>query len=58
MNFDQAAEIVKTRKNLKDETLLRLYGLYKQATDGNCNIKKPGFLDIVGRAKVSPNSIV
>ena len=32
-------------------TLLRLYGLYKQATVGDNNDKKPGFADLVGRAK-------
>ena len=32
-------------------TLLKLYGLYKQATDGEVTEKKPGFSDMVGRAK-------
>ena len=32
-------------------TLLKIYGLYKQATTGDVTEKKPGFGDMVGRAK-------
>lgn len=32
-------------------TLLKIYGLYKQATVGDNSEKKPGFGDMVGRAK-------
>lgn len=32
-------------------TLLRIYGLYKQATQGDVQGAKPGFSDLVGRAK-------
>lgn len=32
-------------------TLLKMYGLYKQATVGDNAEKKPGFSDMVGRAK-------
>lgn len=32
-------------------TLLKIYGLYKQATVGDNTEKKPGFSDMVGRAK-------
>lgn len=32
-------------------TLLKIYGLYKQATHGDNTEKKPGFSDMVGRAK-------
>jgi acyl-CoA-binding protein len=32
-------------------TLLKIYGLYKQATVGDVTEKKPGFGDLVGRAK-------
>lgn len=32
-------------------TLLKIYGLYKQATTGDNTEKKPGFSDLVGRAK-------
>jgi diazepam-binding inhibitor (GABA receptor modulator, acyl-CoA-binding protein) len=42
-------------KNLSERpdnaTLLKLYGLYKQATTGDNAEKKPGFSDMVGRAK-------
>lgn len=32
-------------------TLLKIYGLYKQATQGDNTEKKPSFSDIVARAK-------
>ncbi len=32
-------------------TLLKLYALYKQATEGDNPGTKPGFSDLVGRAK-------
>jgi acyl-CoA-binding protein len=32
-------------------TLLKLYALYKQASSGDNADKKPGFTDMVGRAK-------
>ncbi|WP_454709981.1 acyl-CoA-binding protein [Delftia acidovorans] len=32
-------------------TLLKLYALYKQATEGDNEAKKPSFTDMVGRAK-------
>jgi acyl-CoA-binding protein len=32
-------------------TLLKLYALYKQATEGDAQGKRPGFTDLVGRAK-------
>jgi diazepam-binding inhibitor (GABA receptor modulator, acyl-CoA-binding protein) len=32
-------------------TLLKLYALYKQATAGDVEGKRPGFTDMVGRAK-------
>ncbi|MBW0169111.1 MAG: acyl-CoA-binding protein [Hydrogenophaga sp.] len=42
-------------KNLSERpdnaTLLKIYGLYKQATSGDNAEKKPGFGDMVGRAK-------
>jgi acyl-CoA-binding protein len=50
--FEQAAADVQnlTRKPDND-TLLRLYALYKQATQGNASGRRPGFTDFVGRAK-------
>ena len=32
-------------------TLLKLYALYKQASTGDVTEKKPGFGDMIGRAK-------
>lgn len=49
--FNKAAENVKKLNTLDDENLLFLYGLYKQITCGNCNVKKPGLFDIKGKAK-------
>jgi diazepam-binding inhibitor (GABA receptor modulating acyl-CoA-binding protein) len=46
---------VAASKNLSERpdnaTLLKIYGLYKQATEGDNTEKKPGFGDMVGRAK-------
>ena len=32
-------------------TLLKLYALYKQASEGDVSGRRPGFTDMVGRAK-------
>ncbi|MCM2340154.1 acyl-CoA-binding protein [Rhodoferax sp.] len=46
---------VANSKNLSERpdnmTLLKLYALYKQASAGDNSEKKPGFTDMVGRAK-------
>ncbi len=34
-----------------NQTLLRIYSLFKQATEGDVSGKRPGFTDLVGRAK-------
>lgn len=34
-----------------NEELLELYGLYKQATEGDVSGSRPGMLDLKGRAK-------
>ena len=34
-----------------NDTLLELYALFKQATEGDCTGKRPGMLDLKGRAK-------
>ena len=50
--FDQAAADSKTRPEKPDNaTLLQLYALYKQASSGDAEGKRPGFTDMVGRAK-------
>ena len=51
--FEKACENIKLAQNLDNETLLSLYGLYKQACEGDCNITKPGFFDLKGNAKWS-----
>lgn len=51
-DFDRA---VANSKNLSERpdnaTLLKIYALYKQATEGDVSTSKPGFSDLVGRAK-------
>jgi len=50
--FELAAEEVKNLKTKpSDNDLLALYGLFKQATVGDCNTSKPGIFDPKGRAK-------
>ena len=50
--FDQAAADSKTLPEKPDNaTLLQLYALYKQASGGDAEGKRPGFTDMVGRAK-------
>lgn len=34
-----------------NSTLLKIYALYKQATEGDNTSKRPGMMDMVGRAK-------
>ena len=50
--FEQA---VADSKNLPEKpdnmTLLKIYSLYKQASSGDVEGKRPGFTDMVGRAK-------
>ncbi|EGF33880.1 acyl-coA-binding protein, ACBP [Oxalobacteraceae bacterium IMCC9480] len=50
--FEQA---LADSKNLDDRpdnmTLLKMYALYKQASKGNADGDRPGFTDMVGRAK-------
>lgn len=38
-------------KRPSNDVLLELYGLYKQATEGDVSSKRPGMLDVKGRAK-------
>ena len=50
--FEKAAEeVMGLPKRPDDQTLLKLYGLYKQAIEGNIKGKRPGFSDVKGRAK-------
>ena len=50
--FEQAVAESKTLPEKPDNmTLLKIYALYKQATAGDVEGKRPGFTDMVGRAK-------
>ncbi|HSN01210.1 MAG TPA: acyl-CoA-binding protein [Rudaea sp.] len=50
--FATAAEDVKKLDERPDnDTLLKLYALFKQGSDGDVSGPKPGFFDFVGTAK-------
>jgi len=50
--FEQAVKDSKSLPEKPDNmTLLKIYALYKQASSGDVDGKRPGFSDMVGRAK-------
>ncbi len=50
--FEKAVADSKTLPEKPDNmTLLKIYALYKQASEGDVEGKRPGFTDMVGRAK-------
>ena len=50
--FESAVAESKTLSERPDNmTLLRLYALFKQGSDGDVSGERPGFTDFVGRAK-------
>ena len=50
--FEQAArESTELSTRPDNQTMLQLYALYKQATTGDIDTKRPGMTDFVGRAK-------
>ena len=50
--FEAAAANSKNLSERPDNTtMLKIYALYKQASVGDNSEKKPGFTDLVGRAK-------
>ncbi len=50
--FKMAMEEVKKLPSRPDnETLLKLYSLFKQSTEGDVSGQRPGFADFKGRAK-------
>lgn len=52
MDFAEAQQKVQTLSTRPDnDTLLKLYALYKQGTAGDVSGKRPGMLDVKGRAK-------
>ncbi len=48
---DAAVRVQKLPQRPGNQDLLVLYSLYKQATEGDVSGKRPGFLDVRGRAK-------
>lgn len=52
IKFEEASRASQTLSERPDNnTMLRLYGLYKQATVGDVNTSRPSQFDFVGRAK-------
>lgn len=50
--FEKAAEDVQKLPSKPDnDTLLKLYSLYKQGTNGDCDGARPGMFNMVARAK-------
>ena len=50
--FEQAQKDVTTLAERPDnQTLLQLYALFKQATDGDVQGERPGMMDFINRAK-------
>ena len=50
--FEQAASDARQLRERPDnDTLLKLYALYKQGAEGDVTGPKPGFFDFVGTAK-------
>jgi len=50
--FEQASGRVKQLEQRPDnDTLLKLYALYKQGAEGDVSGERPGFFDFVGVAK-------
>ncbi len=51
-SFEAAVAASKSLSERPDnQTLLKIYALYKQASAGDAEGKRPGFGDMVGRAK-------
>lgn len=51
-SFSEAAAAAKQLPEKPDnDTLLKLYALYKQGSEGDVHGEAPGFMDFVGRAK-------
>ncbi len=48
---DAKARVEKLASRPSNDHLLELYGLYKQATEGDVSGARPGLLDLKGRAK-------
>ena len=54
--FEEAVDYVQTAEGSfkpSQDLKLTMYGLFKQASEGDVKGKKPGMLDVIGRAKYS-----
>lgn len=52
--FEETVNFVQTAEGdieLSNEQKLKMYALYKQATEGDVSGKKPGMMDFIARAK-------
>lgn len=52
--FDEAVNLVQTAEGdfkPSNDLKLQMYSLFKQATEGDVNGKKPGAFDLIGKAK-------
>lgn len=56
--FNQTAERAKELQGLSNEQRLELYGLFKQASIGDVNVKRPWGIDMVGAAKWLETTII
>ncbi|XP_073837886.1 acyl-CoA-binding protein-like [Musca autumnalis] len=52
MDFETATQKAKSfTKTPPNDVFLEFYGLFKQATAGDCNVDKPSAIDVKGSAK-------
>ena len=52
LKFNNACNLIKIYpKNIDNKDLLYLYGMYKQATVGNCNVEEPSKFNMKQYAK-------
>jgi diazepam-binding inhibitor (GABA receptor modulating acyl-CoA-binding protein) len=49
--FESATRRAKELPHQSNDALLELYGLFKQSTEGDVSVEKPGIFDFVGAAK-------
>ena len=48
---DAGKKALNLKERPDNDTMLKLYALFKQASEGDNETKKPGMMDMVGRAK-------
>ena len=49
--LNSAEHIMSSEKKFDNDTMLKLYGYYKQAIIGDCDIQEPGFWQLKEKAK-------